>query len=111
MDYTMKEKDGIVIIVLKNNFSKNVVKDVNKEIEKIIEQKKDKILFNLEQTNFIDSTGLALMISTVKQLQNSNGQVKFCGINQNVKQLLDVTRLNQYFDIYDNEQEAIETFK
>jgi anti-sigma B factor antagonist len=69
-----------------------------------------KFLFNLEKTNFVDSLGLGLMLSIAKSLKKINGQFKICAVTSNIKNLFELTKLNQYFDIYDNKEEAIANF-
>ena len=69
-----------------------------------------KIVLNLANVDFIDSTGLGMIISTLKSL-GSNGGMSICCLSNIVNSLFTLTRMNKVFEITLSEEEAIEKAK
>ena len=74
---------------------------------------KDKldIVINLSKVKWISSTGLGILVSARSSLAKEGGIVKICEPNDRILGILQVTRLNVIFDVYDSEDEAIASFK
>jgi anti-sigma B factor antagonist len=64
------------------------------------------ILLNLSEVEFIDSSGLGVLLSLLRNL-GERGNLVLCGITENVMSLFRLTRINRVFQIYPGEAEAI----
>ncbi len=69
-----------------------------------------KILLNLEEVNYIDSTGVGDLTSAFSTTRNQGGEIKLVGLTQKVHDLLQITKLYTVFDVKDNESAALEAF-
>ena len=85
---------------------------VNKNKEQMIENFIDHngpIVLNLQDVSFVDSTGLGMLV-TLHKMQVELGQpMVLCEMADQVRLLLELTRLNLVFDIYDNQSSALES--
>ncbi len=70
-----------------------------------------KILLNLGEVNYIDSSGIGELVSGFTTITNGGGQLKLVGLSKRVKDLLQITKLYTVFDVYDDEAEAVRSFK
>ena len=70
-----------------------------------------RIVLNLAGTNYIDSGGLGTLVSLYTSAQNAGGSVKLANLTKRVGDLLQVTKLLTVFDVYDNEKQAVESFR
>lgn len=70
-----------------------------------------KILLNLGEVSYIDSSGIGEMVSGFTTITNGGGQLKLLGLSKRVKDLLQITKLYTVFEAYDDEAEAIRSFK
>jgi anti-sigma B factor antagonist len=68
------------------------------------------VLLDLADVQFVDSSGLGLLVRFHTRIRNLNGQLKLCGISANVAEVLRVTKLGPVFDSYRSEAEAIAAF-
>jgi anti-sigma B factor antagonist len=68
------------------------------------------LVINLEQVNFIDSTGLSLLVQTLKKAREHNGDVRLCSMQQSVRMIFELTRLDKVFEIFVSEEEAVRAF-
>lgn len=69
------------------------------------------ILVNLEDVNYIDSSGLGELVSAYTTARNQNAKLKLLKLTKKVHDLLQLTKLYTVFDIYDDEASAIGSFK
>ena len=69
-----------------------------------------KILVNLSEVSYIDSSGIGEMVSSYTTVTNHGGQLKLLGLNKRVKDLLQITKLYTVFEVFDDEATAIRSF-
>jgi anti-sigma B factor antagonist len=84
---------------------------LHKSIRCLTEEGKTKILLNLEGVTHIDSTGLGELISSHVTLTNKGGQIKLVHLTERLQDIMTFTKLLTVFDVYDNEPEALASFK
>jgi anti-sigma B factor antagonist len=69
-----------------------------------------KLLLNLGEVSYIDSSGIGEMVSGFTSVTNSGGQLKLLGLSKRVKDLLQITKLYTVFEVFDDETAAIRSF-
>ena len=69
-----------------------------------------KILLNLSEVNYIDSSGIGEMVSGFTSVTNAGGQLKLLGLSKRVKDLLQITKLYTVFEVFDDEAAAVRSF-
>ncbi len=70
-----------------------------------------KLLLNLADVSYIDSSGIGEMVSGFTTITNSGGQLKLVGLSKRIKDLLQITKLYTVFEVYDDEAEAVRSFR
>ena len=103
---------GIVIFelsgqILSNDDSSNI----HKEVIECIEKEKLKIVFEMKELEYINSTGLNFIISSFTKLRNAGGELTICCISKKVEELLIITKLNTIFSTYETLEKALESFE
>jgi len=69
-----------------------------------------KILLNLGEVSYIDSSGIGELVSGFTSVSNQGGQLKLLGLTKRVKDLLQITKLYTVFEVHDDEAAAIRSF-
>ena len=69
-----------------------------------------KILLNLGEVSYIDSSGIGEMVSGFTTVTNHGGQLKLLGLSKRVKDLLQITKLYTVFEVFDDEAAAVRSF-
>lgn len=69
-----------------------------------------KLVLDLGQLRFVDSSGLGAMLSCLRQLSAKNGDLKLCGMSKQVRALFELVRMHRIFDIYGTREEAVDAF-
>lgn len=69
-----------------------------------------KILLNLSEVSYIDSSGIGELVSAFTTVTNQGGSLKLLGLTKRVKDLLQITKLYTVFDVHDDEASAVRSF-
>src|SRR5215470_13750028 len=70
-----------------------------------------KILLNLGDVSYIDSSGIGELVSAYTSVRNQGGELKLLKLTKKVHDLLQITKLYTVFDIKDDEASAVQAFK
>ncbi|HEY7353498.1 MAG TPA: STAS domain-containing protein [Terriglobales bacterium] len=70
-----------------------------------------RIVLNLGEVTYIDSGGLGTLVALYTTARNAGASIKLANLTRRVGDLLQVTKLLTVFDVYDNEEKAIESFR
>jgi anti-sigma B factor antagonist len=70
----------------------------------------NRVILNLSGVTYIDSGGLGTLVALYTTARNAGGGLKLCGLTQRVGDLLQVTKLVTIFEVYENEENALEAF-
>jgi len=114
-------KRDVVILSLGANKSGNIVSgdvelDVDNNyllieaVEEELNQGKIKIILELKNVSYVDSSGLGAIFDSYKQVVEKDGQLKILNPNVDVKRVLDITKISKKIDILNNEEEAVSSF-
>lgn len=76
----------------------------------LVTRGKTKVLLNMKDVDFVDSSGIGEMVRGHVQLAKIGGQLKLVNLSKHVNMLLQVTRLNKVFEIFEDELEGIKSF-
>jgi len=79
-------------------------------IRSLITQGQTQVLVNLARVERIDSCGLGELVSSFVTLTNGGGKIKLLNLSQRVLEVMTITKLLTVFDVFENEQKAIESF-
>ena len=84
---------------------------LHQAIRCLVDEGKTKILLNLADVTHIDSVGLGELISSHITLGNKGGQIKLINLTERIRDLMTITKLLTVFDVYDDEADALASFK
>ena len=79
-------------------------------MREMVNQNQKKILLNLGEVSYIDSSGIGELVSGFTTVTNSGGALKLLNLNKRVKDLLQITKLYTVFDVHEDEAGAIRSF-
>jgi anti-sigma B factor antagonist len=80
-------------------------------IRNLVANGDQKILLNLAGVKYIDSSGIGELIANYTTVGRGGGQLKLLNLTEKVQDLLVITKLLTVFDVYDNEADALASFK
>ncbi len=111
MKVSSRQVDGVTIVDLSGRITLGeggvVLRDTVKELSA---QGHKKILLNLGDVTYIDSSGLGELIGAFTSVRNAGGELKLLNLTKRVHDLLQITKLYTVFDVSDDETSAIKSF-
>lgn len=75
-----------------------------------IEKNKKRVVIDLAQVDWMNSTGLGILISGYTTLRNNNGELKLANVTDKIQSLLTITKLVTVFETHDSVEDAIKSF-
>jgi anti-sigma B factor antagonist len=84
---------------------------IKERIKDLLADGQRKILLNLGSVSYIDSAGLGTLISSYATVKREGGTMKLVNLTKRVQDLLAITKLITVFETFDDEREAIASFK
>ncbi|HEU5452459.1 MAG TPA: STAS domain-containing protein [Terriglobales bacterium] len=111
MKSSTRQIDGVTIVDLSGRITLGegsvVLRDLVREL---LAKGNKKILLNLGDVTYIDSSGIGELVSAFTTVRNGGGELKLLNLTKKVHDLLQITKLYTVFDIKDDETQAIQSF-
>ena len=84
--------------------------DLRKAVHKLVDDGRKRIILNLADVDYIDSSGVGELVGCYTTVRNAGGELKLLNLSQKVQDVLYVTKLYTVFDIKDDEFTAVKSF-
>ena len=111
MNMIESESGGVVILELSGKIMGGPDATLlNDKLHELIEAGKTKIIANLKGVNWMNSSGLGILIGGLTTMRNSGGDLKLANITDRIQSLLMITKLLTVFETFDTIDQAIESF-
>ena len=111
MKVATRQVDGVTILDLSGRITLGegsvTLRDA---VHDVLAKGSKKILLNLENINYIDSSGIGELVSGFTSVRNSGGELKLLNLTKKVHDLLQITKLYTVFDVKDDEAAAVKSF-
>lgn len=108
MIFSNRIENGICVISVEGNIALDGVNEAKTYLRPHMENQELKgILINFEKVNFIDSSGIGLIVSVFKAMQQREGKFALSNLSKKNEEIFTITRLNKILDIYSTESEAL----
>jgi len=111
MKASTRQVDGVTIVDLSGRITLGegsvVLRDTIKDL---LSKGQKKILLNLGDVSYIDSSGIGELVSAFTSVRNQGGELKLLHLTKKVHDLLQITKLYTVFDVKDDEAGAIAAF-
>ena len=111
LDLEQREREGILILDLKGRLIVGEpVSALREKIRELCEAGSSNIILNMEGVDYVDSTGLGGLVISYTTLKKQGGSLKLLNLNRRNIELLVLTKLTTVFEIFDVEQDAVNSF-
>ena len=111
MKANTRQVDGVMIVDLSGRITLGegsvILRDT---VRDLVGKGNKKILLNLGEVNYIDSSGIGELVSAFTTVRNQGGELKLLNLTKKVHDLLQITKLYTVFDVKDDEAAAVKSF-
>jgi anti-sigma B factor antagonist len=81
-----------------------------RKVDELLEQGHINLLLDLEHVPYLDSSGLGALVRTLAETQKGGGQTKLLKAGPRVRKVLEITKLNSLFEMFDDREQALSSF-
>lgn len=109
--FVQREREGIVLLDGDGRITAgDEAAKFREEMDGLLTAAQYNVILNLAEVDFIDSTGLGAMVLASSSMKKQGGAIKLVNLNKRNVELLVITKLTTIFDIFDDEQDAVNSF-
>ena len=110
MKITEKKINDIEVIAISGRIDVISAKDLETFVNSTIDNNNSRIVFDLEDTEYISSSGLRVFLAALKRLKKENGEMRLASPQPMIRNILDISGLSNIFVINHNLKDAMDSF-
>ena len=107
MQIKQAKENNFHILTIEGDVDLNSSPQLRKIFTELLEKGATKIVVNFEKVSYIDSSGLATLIEMLQRLKKNQGVIHLVQMNDKIRNIFEITKLNKLFTIYRTQAEAL----
>ena len=110
MNMSIEKMGNVAVVALLGELDASKARQFKRDIAPVLEAN-SKVVFDVSQLRFVDSSGLGAILSCLRQLNARGGDLKLCGLSPSVRAPFALVRMHTILKIYSTKDEAIRAFQ
>mgnify|MGYP003414895902 FL=1 len=107
---TSKHPSGVLIVEVEGQLIVGNRQELKATIQQALDNGERKLLVDFAKTGYIDSSGLGALVSISKKVREQGGELRLSGLNEDLRSLFELTKLDTLFAIADTSAQALAGF-
>ena len=95
------------VFALEGEIDLHVSSDVGASLAEIVDEQPSRLIVNLREVSYIDSSGLAALITAAKNVEDYGGRLMLTGVQENVRTILENAHLIEFFSVFPHVDAAL----
>jgi anti-sigma B factor antagonist len=110
MSFEVKNEGGVTVIDVEGQLIVGNRQELKHKVIEELENGARKFLIDFSRTGYIDSSGLGVLVSLSKKIREQGGELRLANLNEDLRTLFELTKLDTLFQIADSRKEALSSF-
>src|SRR3954464_15185261 len=110
MSFSIKKQGDVVVVDVEGQLIVGNRQELKQKVLDELEKGEKKFLIDFSQTGYIDSSGLGVLVSLSKKIREQGGELRLANLNDDLKTLFELTKLDTLFQIADTRARALQSF-
>jgi anti-sigma B factor antagonist len=110
MTFSIKKHDGVVVVDVDGQLIVSNRQELKQKLLEELERGGKKFLIDFAKTGYIDSSGLGVLVSLSKKIREQGGELRLANLNDDLKTLFELTKLDTLFQIAETRERALQSF-
>lgn len=111
MEMTVRERGTVTILTLSGRLDLASGTTLKEQVKKLLAKNNTTVHLNLQDVEFINSSGLGALVSIMKEVRLFKGRLTLSNLASYVQEIFDITQLSHIFEIYQSEEEAVASYQ
>jgi anti-sigma B factor antagonist len=110
MEINEQKTDQCVIIGITGRLDTTNYSMLEKKLMDLIDSHHDKILVECSKMDYVSSSGLRILLMALKKISMAKGKFVLCGLQENIREIFEISGFTNIFEIYSSQDEALKVF-
>lgn len=110
MSFQVSRQDGVTIVDVEGQLIVGNRQELKQRVLEELENGDRKFVIDFSNTGYIDSSGLGVLVSLSKKIREQSGELRLASLNEDLRTLFELTKLDTLFRIAPSREEALEGF-
>lgn len=107
MSFNETKDNGVTILEVDGNLDGEGTQVLEEKVIALLESGEDKLLFDFSGLDYINSSGLRVLVLAYQRLKKASGKVAICGIKDYIQEVFEVSGYDKIFPLYPNKDAAL----
>ena len=103
----VSEQNGYSVLAVSGEVDVATVPRLREQLHGLVAQGSNKIVVDLDSVDFLDSTGLGVLVGALKRVRSNDGELSLVCTQPRIRKVFEVTGLTKVFNLYDSVDEAV----
>lgn len=104
----LKQKNDIQILEVSGEIDFHSSPELRKRLQELLDKQSGKLLVNLKDVKYIDSSGLATFVEALQKIKRANGKMVLSNLVPSVRGVFEIAKLDRVFSLVKSQEEACE---
>jgi anti-sigma B factor antagonist len=105
-----KSSNGVMIVRVEGQLVVGNRNELKEHLQGLLEKGERRFLIDFAQTGYIDSSGLGALVALARKVREEGGDLRLSGLNEDLRSLFELTKLDTLFAISETPDQALATF-
>lgn len=110
MSFTMQRDGEICVVDVEGQLIVGNRQELKQKVLDELDRGERRFLIDFARTGYIDSSGLGVLVSLSKKIREQGGELRLANLNDDLKTLFELTKLDTLFQISDSRERALQSF-
>jgi anti-sigma B factor antagonist len=108
LEVTLRQQAGATVLDMRGEIDGLAQEALNEAYEKAQEGDPEAILLNFEEVDYINSTGIALIVVLLSRARAAKRDLSACGLSEHYVEIFNITRLSDFVSVFPDEKSALD---
>ena len=105
-----KDASGVAVLQVEGQLIVGNRQELKELVQAALDQGERRLLIDFSRSGYIDSSGLGALVSISKKIREAGGELRLSGLNEDLRSLFELTKLDTLFAIAETPQQALASF-
>jgi anti-sigma B factor antagonist len=105
-----KDQSGVAVVQVEGQLVVGNRQELKELVQAALDKGERRILIDFSRTGYIDSSGLGALVSISRKIREAGGELRLSGLNEDLRSLFELTKLDTLFAIAETPQQALASF-
>jgi len=108
MSFVVSKEGGVTVVDVEGQLIVGNRQELKQKVLDELESGERTFVIDFASTGYIDSSGLGVLVSLSKKIREQSGELRLAGLNEDLRTLFELTKLDTLFKIADTREEALQ---